>query len=334
MLPMSASALKFNAISQVYFFGDSLSDSGFNNFINALSIPSKAPTFTTYGGYTWAQYVARDVKGFTLPTLYPAPLAGPDTITNNTTPTNGPSGGAVVPVLTGVDYACGGSTTNSTGFGVPWAPSLVQQVTKFLSDQPSSLDPNAVYFIWSGANDIFTALASIPTPTQLQLLQTVNTAAINIANQVSRLAARGAKRFVVISLPSLGSTPFALELAQADPAIPGTLKNLSFTYDSMINAQLGRIIKTQHVKVLYIDVYTLLDSVIATTKAGKPYVINGMSFKFVNYNTPACGSAPGAALTCPSSAPTDYVFADNVHPSDMAHRIISLYVENQILSWS
>lgn len=333
-LPMSASALQFNAISQVYFFGDSLTDSGFNNFANAIVNPSKAPTFTTYGGYTWAQYVARDVKGFTLPTLFPAPIAGPDTITNNTTPTNGSSGGAVDPVLTGVDFACGGSTTNSTGFGVPWAPSLVQQVTQFLSTQPSTLDPNAVYFIWSGANDVFTTLAQVPAPTELQLLTTVNTAAINIASQVSRLAARGAKRFVVISLPSLGSTPFALQLAQADPTIPGVLKNLSFTFDSMLNTQLGRIIQTQHVKVLYIDVYTLLQSVIATTQAGKPYVINGNSFTFVNYDTPACGSAPGAALSCPSSAPTNYIFADNVHPSGMAHRIISLYVENKILSWA
>lgn len=333
-LPMAASALQFSAISQVYFFGDSLTDSGFNNFANAIANPSKAPTFTTYGGYIWSQYVARDIKGFALPTLYPAPLAGPDTITNNTTPTNGPTGGAVVPVLTGVDYACGGSTTNSTGFGVTWAPSLVQQVTHFLSTQPSNLDPNAVYFIWSGANDIFTVLAQPTPPTQLQLLTTVNTAAINIASQVSRLAARGAKRFVVISLPSLGSTPFALQLAQLDPTLPGVLKNLSFTFDSMLNTQLGRIIQTQHVKVLYIDVYTLLQTVISTTQAGRPYVINGNSFQFVNYDSPACGSAPGSSLSCPSSAPTNYIFADDVHPSDMAHRIISLYVENKILSWA
>src|SRR5471030_2961574 len=68
-LSNTAEAISFGQISQVYFFGDSLTDSGFNDlwsFPTPLP-PGKAPTFTTFGGYTWSQYVARDVKGFVLP---------------------------------------------------------------------------------------------------------------------------------------------------------------------------------------------------------------------------------------------------------------------------
>jgi outer membrane lipase/esterase len=325
-LSTNVQALPFNQISQVYFFGDSLTDSGFSNAFPGLPA-GKAPTFTTFGGYTWAQYIARDIKGFTLP-VYPGPSPA-DTITNNTTPTNGP--GFVIPILTGVDYACGGSTTNSTtGVGITYAPSLVQQVSHFLATMPQQLDPNAVYFIWSGANDILKLLGG-PTPTEIQLLQTAQTAAIVIANQVALLSARGAKRFVVMSLPSLGATP--LITSSGNPALIASLKNLSYTFDGMINQQLGKVIKTTGAKVLYVNVYTELDKIISSVQEGKPFVIAGQSFTFVNYLSQACAPAP-SSLFCPNNGIHNYVFADSVHPSDRAHRVISLYVETQMQKWA
>ena len=80
------------------------------------------------------------------------------------------------------------------------------------------------------------------------------------------------------------------------------------------------------------DVYDLLDNVIAATKAGKPYVVAGQSFLFVNYTTPACGAVP-SAIYCPNGAPNNYVFADTIHPTGMAHRLLSLQVETEIQKW-
>lgn len=331
VLSTAAYALPFSAISQVYFFGDSLTDSGFNNYITFLE-PGKAPTFTTYGGYIWSQHVAHDIKGYALPTTYPAPPAI-DTITNNTTPTNGPNGGVVVPDLTGIDYACGGSQTAlTTGVGITWAPSLEQQIAHYLATAPAMLDPNAVYFIWAGANDILYQLQNGVTD-QLTLLQTVNKAASNIANQIILLSKRGAKRFVVISLPSLGSTP--LIMSNPNKSLPATMKTLSFTYDSMLNSQLGRVIQQYGVKVLYVDVYTLLDNIVAATNAGKPSVVAGNTFYFANATSIACvGAFNNSSLFCPNNGINNYVFADSVHPTGLAHRAISLYVESLIQSWA
>jgi outer membrane lipase/esterase len=330
-------AMNLNTISQVYFFGDSLTDSGFNDLWPTLGIPGaplpfgKAPTFTTYGGYTWAQYVARDIKGFPLP-VYPGPSI-PDLITNNSI---FPVPRFVSATLHGVDYAAGGSTTNSGGFIETWAPSLHQQVSHYLTTVgPAPLDPNAVYFIWSGANDFLTALSPPnPIPTQLQLLQIAQATAINIASEVSLLSSRGAKRIVVISLPNLGLAPFASSSGNA--SLPALLKTLSFTFNSMLNTQLGKIIKQFGTKILFIDVYTLLGNVVDATNAGKPFVIAGQSFSFINAKDPACvilPPSPPSAIYCPSTAPTGYVFADTVHPTDMAHRVISLAVETQMQSW-
>lgn len=333
-------AINLKNISQVYFFGDSLSDSGFNDLwptvANPPTVPllpaGKAPTFTTFGGYTWSQYVARDIKGFVLP-VYPGP-APADTITNN--------GIYAVPgfvsgtLINGVNYAAGGSTTNSTGVVQTWAPSLHQQIQWFLLNSPRVLDPNAVYFIWSGANDILALLlAAPPVPTQLQLLQAASLASINVANEVAALSARGAKRIVVVSLPNFGIAPLITATAAALdlPELPAQMKNLSFTFNSMLNQQLGRVIAQYHTKVLYVDVYALLNNVVLATQAGKPYVVAGQSFQFVNYTSPACGSTP-SAIYCPSGTPEGYVFADGLHPTDMAHRLLSLQIETDLQNWA
>ena len=334
MTPGMTQAISFNQISQVYFFGDSLTDSGYNNLYPYLSSPpypayptGKLPTFTTYGGYTWAQYVAHDIKGFPLPT---APSPSPNLITNNTTPSNG----SPVPVsftLTGVDYACGGSRTNAIpGFGISWAPSLAQQITQFLSTSSNSLDPNAVYFIWSGVNDILYTLNQ-PNYSQLALMQTVNTATTNIVNEVDRLSARGANRIVVMALPDIGTSPFGSALAASIPNIQSDLQNLSFIFDSLLNQKLGAIIKQYHTKILYINSYEILGNMIIAAKNGQPYEVSGNVFYFTNYTTPACGV--DSALYCPPGTPLGYIFADDVHPTDMAHQVIALEVEAAIQTW-
>ncbi|MHB1949157.1 MAG: SGNH/GDSL hydrolase family protein [Gammaproteobacteria bacterium] len=330
-LANTAQAIPYSQISQVYFFGDSLTDSGFNDLWSfPTPLPTgKAPTFTTFGGYTWAQYVARDIKGFVLP-VYPGPNP-PDTITNNSIY---PVPGFVSGTLRGVDYAAAGSTTNSTGFNETWAPSLLQQVSYYLSTTHQVADPNAVYFLWSGANNILKLLTSSPLPNQLQLLTAASAAANDIANAVTLLSRSGAKRVVVLALPNIGYTPLInqIAIAQNIPTLPASMQTLCFSFNSMLNTALGYVIAKYGIKVLYVDVYNLLDQVILATKAGRPYSVGGQSFQFVNYTTPAC-STVSSAIYCPSTAPNNYVFADVLHPTDMAHRVLSLFVETQIQGW-
>jgi outer membrane lipase/esterase len=339
-LATTAQAIPFGQISQVIFFGDSLTDGGFNDQwgpgAGQAPLPvGKAATFTTFGGYTWAQYVARDVKGFSLPVgSDPNPN---DLITNNAIPGLPFPGALFVSGLrTGINYACAGATTNSTGNAETWAPSLTKQVNYYLSNHV--VDPNAVYFVFAGANDLLTLLPTTPgapQPSQVQLLMAANTAANNIGNSVAQLAASGATRIVVLSLPNIGVTPLATALATAGgmPTLPASLKNVTFTFNSMLNTQLGKVIAKYNTKILYVDVYDLLNNVILATQAGKSYVVAGQTFTFANYTTPACAAA-SSAIYCPSTAPTNYVFADVIHPSDMAHRVLSLQVETQLQNWS
>jgi outer membrane lipase/esterase len=339
----AAQAIPFSEISQVIFFGDSLTDSGFNNTFNAIFSPStpatKAPTFTTYAGYTWAQYVAQDITGVAPPPVGTVFPTSNDNMTNNTTPIFSYPGEPFPPpepnpLLNHFNYACGGARTAAEpGVNFFWAPNVNAQIQNYLSTAPQVLDPKALYFIWAGANDMLFGISSqLSPPAFLQLIDTTTT---QIALQVKTLARRGAKRIVVLSLPNIGVTPFVEELAQqiGDPTLPATMKNLSFIFNSLLNQKLGALNafkKRRGIKILYFDTYAALDGLIKNALAGVPTVVSGQSFYFNNVTDPVCTSL--TAISCTQTS-NYHLFADSVHPTDEAHRALSLEVENQIKLW-
>jgi outer membrane lipase/esterase len=345
-------------IKGVYFFGDSLTDGGFNNnlaafpFVFPVPYPAgKAPTFTTYGGYTWAQLIAHDLIGYPLP---PLPYSGSDDITNNMTPTNPPNFVTVIPTLTGVNYASGGSTTDSTGFSLIWAPSLVAQIQQFLSDQGNVLSADDVYFIWAGSNDLLAAAqvnAPIPAgcPPQpldkalaCKLKTKAGQVAKTIATQVHILKQHGAKRVVVLKLPNLSSTPYmGLEIVPLYPtldpaALKAGVKNLVFFFNAELNKQLGLVDQSFGTNTMYLDTYTFLDEVIQKANAKQGFIIDGQAFYFDNPTDEACNSTPEtltqSALFCPPSSQTKqgFVFADGLHPSYEAHTALAAYVKKAL----
>jgi outer membrane lipase/esterase len=336
MLSSVAQAVPFSEISKVYFFGDSLTDSGFNNTYTLLNgIPDKAPTFTTFNGYTWSEYLARDITG--TPLLPPGTLfpSLEDQITNNTTPLfydpSQPSPPQPVILPSGFNFACGGArTVAEPGITIYWAPSVQQQIQNYLSSAPAKLDPKAMYFIWSGANDMLYGISAKLNP--IAFMQLVDQTTTQIVEQVRVLSARGAKRIVVISLPNIGITPFITQLAVkvGNPTLPEKIKNLTFMFNSQLNQKLGALNKRQQVKILYFDTYTLVNNLIIKANEGKPTVISGISFFFTNVTEPVC-TAP-LAILCQQTS-NNYLFADSVHPTDMTHRALSLELENRILQW-
>jgi outer membrane lipase/esterase len=335
ILSSAANALQYSQVGNIYFFGDSLTDSGFNDLWPTIAAPptvpplpaGKAPTFTTFGGYTWAQYIARDIKGVVLP-VYPGPSPA-DTMTNNSC-CNVP--GFVSGTLTGFNYAAGGSTTNSIGVSETWAPSLITQVNTFLNTPGRTIHPNDIFFIWAGANDLLAVLSDPPTndlELEYMMLKAAKNAAVNITNAVASLSAKGARRFVIMSLPNIGRAPLVTVLN--DPFLTQAAKNVSFTFDSMLNQQLGTIVTRYNIKFLYVNVYALLDEIINNANLGLPYYVQGEAFLFTNTTVPVCGYST-SAIYCTETS-NGYLFADLLHPTDMAHRVISLRVESLIKLW-
>lgn len=166
MLPTKASAVSFD---QLYVFGDSLSDTG--NIYNATSqtYPPSPPYYDGRfsNGPIWVDYLG-DQLGLT-PTLF--------TTIASTPPTQG------------INFAFGGASSGSGNVIVPNPnlPGVLQQVEDFagiLQANHQTADPNALYTLWGGANDLLFSNAG-------------NSATVisNISQALNILAGVGAKKY-------------------------------------------------------------------------------------------------------------------------------------------
>lgn len=143
LLPLRAMAATF---SQLYVFGDSLSDTG-NVFraTRGLVPPAQLGYFEGRfsNGPNWVDYLAQDLG------LNPNP---------NT------------------NYAFGGATTGSTNTSLSVLPGLQQEITQFTQANPTA-DPNGLYIVWAGANDYLGGGVTDPTGPLTNLSNAVTTLA-------------------------------------------------------------------------------------------------------------------------------------------------------------
>lgn len=276
--------------SQTVFFGDSLTDPGFFRPLLPASTQSVTGQFTTNPGFVWAQYLAE----FYGTNAAPAWLA------------NGTGAPTLVPGNT--NWAVGGARVGIDAIGaLGYTPSLLSQYQRYLS-AGNTVDPNALYVVWGGANDMFAVQAN---PSQANaIVAGAVTAQINL---VGALTQAGARYILVPTLPDLGLTP-ASRAGGATAMAQGTA--LAATYNNSLFggfSQLG-------LQVIPLDTFRFLQEVVA----------NPAQFGIVNVTGTACQPQVTAqSLTCnPSSlvnanAPFSYLFADGVHPTTGAHKVIA-----------
>lgn len=283
--------------SNVYVFGDSLSDAGYyRGFLRGLGLPQAVVDamgrYTTNPGPVWAELVAQ----FYGVTPRPSNVSG------------------------GTIYAQGGARVAGTP-GVSTPPGqaerpITTQIGEFLAATGNAADPNALYAVWGGANDVFFNLGafSVGAITQAQLQANVLGAATAEIQQIARLRAAGARYIMVFALPDIGATP-----AFAGSASAGAVSALSAGYNTTLFTGLAGA----GIRVIPVDAFSLFAEVRA----------NPGAFGLSNVTTPACGPFPPftstpASLFCnPSNTVAGgadtYAFADGVHPTSASHRIVA-----------
>lgn len=263
-------------------FGDSLSDAG-----------TFGARFTTNPGTVWSQDVS-SALGF---------RPGEAQIFNGAGYTLNPGGNI---------WAQGGARVNAVpGNGIPFAQPVSTQLDTYLATG-GGVSGSTLYAFWGGANDVFyQATSGLPSP----LIQAnVATAAQDLATQMARLQAAGARYMVVMNLPNLGQTPLG---RFSGPAGSAALTGLAQLYNGTLDAALD----AAGVQALRLDTYRLLDEVLANPAAYGFAVGNAG----VACTTPVALSCTPATLTTPTAAST-YVFADDIHPTAAAHQVIADYV--------
>jgi len=270
--------------TQTVFFGDSLTDAGYFRPLLPASVRPVTGQFTTNPGFVWSQYLAE--------------YYGTSAYANG----NG---------QVGTNYAAGGARvgTNTTGALGP-IPSLASQVNTYLTSTGGRADPNALYTVWGGANDLFTITSGGANPTT-----TIGAAVTAQVGIIGTLQNAGARYILVPTIPDLGVTP-GFRAQGTAAAAAGT--QLSTAY----NTALFDAIDTAGLRVIPLDTFTLLQEIVASPA----------DYGFANVTGTACQPQITAnSLTCnPTSyvtpnAPDTYAFADGVHPTSKAHSILSQY---------
>ncbi|HUL56836.1 MAG TPA: autotransporter domain-containing protein [Usitatibacter sp.] len=300
-----ATSVNAQQFSSVVVFGDSLSDDGyFRPVLSALGLPPSLVAtlgrFTTSPGPVWSELVSN--------------YYGQSPAASN-------AGGLI--------FAQGGARvavpSASTPTGAAQRP-VTTQMGEYLAANSGKADPNGLFAIWAGANDVIQTLqgvgaGAIDPSAVTGILQSTAAAEIGV---VGALKQAGAKYIIVMGLPDIGATP---AFTAAGPANAAGATQASAGY----NTALFTGLKQAGLKVIPIDMFSFFGEIRA----------NPSQYGFSNITTPVCQPFPPFstgpdALFCPPSAQSPangsqtYSFADGIHPTTAAHAMIAQFVESFI----
>ena len=279
-----ASNLQAGTIDAIYAFGDSLTDVGNIYAASGGTVPG-APYVN--GQFTnssvWVQDLA---SGLGLGPLTPS-LVG------------------------GTDYAYGTGETGVTSFNTS-APGTdllgaAGQLAQFQTAHATA-DPNALYTIWIGANDLSDILDG-QTPAQFGA--DIGAVAANIDTAISALASIGAKNFLIVTVPDLGNTPAALA---AGPLASAGASALSAGFDTtLVNGagplpSLAALAAGDSISISVLNTYSLLDTIVADPAA----------FGFTNVTQACLTGEVNYSGGTPCGTPNQYLFWDQLHPTAAA----------------
>lgn len=269
--------------SSLYAFGDSLSDAG-SNPSAVLSLykllGNNCDPYHPCPPYYQGRYSNGPVA---VEYLSESILPGGATLANF-------SNFAVSGATTGIgNYGDGGTATSSGLYGLP---GMYQEIGLYLNMSGGAADPNALYFVWGGANDFLT-------------LDSPVSAAQNIAGYVGALATAGATNILVPNLPDLSLTPFVQSVG-----LEAQAHAFSTSFNAALAMQLGNLsVLFPATDITQFDTYSFLNDLI----------LNPANYGFTNSQDACLPSL----LDTPCANPDSYVFWDVFHPTTQADAVIA-----------
>ena len=191
------------------------------------------------------------------------------------------------------------------------------QVDSYLSGNVA--DPDALYAVWGGANDLFDQMGSLnlfsPTLTD-DVASIINTGVGNLVTGISSLSGAGANNILVPNMPNLGITPGGILLDQYLAATSGLegLVGLGELVSQEFNTVLATSLMAGSIDVLLIDTFSFLSDV----------VMDPAAFGFSNVTDGCVSNLLGDLEAAPGfSACTGDLYFDIVHPTTAAHALLA-----------
>jgi len=320
--------------NKIIVFGDSLSDIGYQNniynvFIGWPKIPDsntvKQPTFTSpvLGKSIWVEFLVYDYdKNYKIKT-------------NNINTPSPNIGLSVNPSINGHDYAAGGAATTCVGIGLSqrgkqlYTPPPIgitrpniycknknidkySQVGSYLKNNNGVADPNIIYIIWGGANNIFI----------YEKNSEMQAAAQDIVYNADILVKKGAKasNIYILNLPKLGITPLAKKENKVS-----LFNSLSETFNKEL------LIKFKNTNYNLINVNNNFFKKIVDNQK---ITIDNKIYTFSNTSEGLCKDLNINSLRCiPDYSKKDwgtYLFEDDIHITSYGHYVLAKFIKEEI----
>ncbi|MFC0385705.1 SGNH/GDSL hydrolase family protein [Muricoccus vinaceus] len=276
--------------TSVYVFGDSLSDNGnLAEVFYRQNLPHPPSYQNSFSNGPVAAQVLAGRLGLSLrPSLWVTGFRD----------TFGLYGSGFVP---GTNYAVAAATAAASAVGGPPGINLPQQVAAFGAATGGSADPNALYLVEIGGNDVRNAA-----------LEGTGSAAVAAGVQtevaaVQALLALGARNLLVVNVPDIGIIP---EFTQDNPGLTGTATRLTQQYNAGLAAGLAGLAVPSGASVIPFDLSSYNLSLLSdpsrvglTNVTDRCYVATPVSAA----TSPQCG--PGAENI------GGFAYWDAIHPT-------------------
>lgn len=253
------------AITSITVFGDSLSDTGnIAGLAELFGLESPTPPPYFNGRFSNGPVYAERLGFEALPTFQ----------------------------LGGSNYAVGGALTSShVGGPLLSALSLQGQVGTFRTTTGGAADPNSLFILWIGGNDVREA-ARVSDPAEGASL--IGDALEVLEMAVLDLQEMGARRIVIPNLPDIGRTPEFL----ADPMRASALT-------AQWNAGVEELVSGSQGSLDLFNVHALFEEVLGDPAA----------YGFTN--------TTGQAILNLDQDPDQFVFWDDLHPTARVHGLLA-----------
>lgn len=293
LLPLRAIAQDYSSIN---IFGDSLVDAG--NLFNLTGFPPSPPYNKKFSnGAVWVEPFAEKLglEPVLASEAVPGLLAG-------TTP----------PPTEGVNFALGGSFSSDQNVG-PGLPGLEQQIGTFGALSTAlPVESDDLFVLLAGGNDYNQAIPSLdpataPATVPAIVGQLADEVTNNLTSAASALIGLGAKHLLVANLPDLSVQPRTAQLDLFNPQISALFSQASTQHNKLLAQKLTGLAATTDAEITQLNLNELLAGITAAPA----------EFGFSNAED-TCLSASGVC-----SNPDEFVFWDDVHPTDAVHQIIA-----------
>jgi phospholipase/lecithinase/hemolysin len=276
-----------SGFSNIFAFGDSLSDAG-NDFIISLNrLPVSPPYVSGHftNGPVWVQDLASTMG---LPAVQ-ASLSG------------------------GTDFAFGGAETGDDPLHSSNPLDLPSQLQQFEIQDPHPA-ANALYTLSAGSNDVLDAVSEFFTNQSLALAD-VQAAVNNVEHFVAGLAGQGAVNFLLLNVPDLGKTPEERSQGAAHRVVGSTLAKL---FDQDLKQTMGVLASEDHLNIHIVNTYRLIDNAVA-----HPHRFGLNNVKQPVWTGNLVDPNSGKLASTNPAVQNKHLFWDNQHPTAHAHAVLA-----------